>query len=112
MPTCSPVTPRSVRRGRGSSCSRRRSTSARGTDHCYFWATHASAELDLLVVQGNRRRGIEVKLTDAPAVTRSMRIALQDLKLDTLDVIHAGSETYPLAERIRAVAASRMLADL
>jgi uncharacterized protein len=81
-------------------------------DQCYFWATHASAELDLLVVQGKRRRGIEVKLTDAPGVTPSMRIAIQDLKLDTLDVIHAGDETYPLTDRIRAVAAPRLLADL
>ena len=29
-----------------------------------------------------------------------------------LDVIHARTETFPLAERIRAVAAGRMLEDL
>ena len=41
-----------------------------------------------------------------------MRHALEILKLDTLDVIHAGDRTFPLTEEIRAVAAERMLEDL
>jgi predicted AAA+ superfamily ATPase len=73
-------------------------------DRCFFWATHQNAELDLLVVRGNKRRGFEIKLTAAPTVTPSMRIALQDLRLDSIDVIHAGAETFPLAPKIRAVA--------
>ncbi|MHB8876726.1 MAG: ATP-binding protein [Myxococcaceae bacterium] len=81
-------------------------------DQCFFWATHAGAELDLLVVAGGKRRGFEVKLTDAPRVTPSMRVALEDLKLDSLDVIHAGRETTPLAARIRAVSAGRLVDDL
>ena len=79
---------------------------------CYFWATHQGAELDLLVVRGSRRRGFEFKHTDAPAVTASMRIALQDLGLERLDVIHIGKETYPLTRQIRAVAFERLDTDL
>jgi len=41
-----------------------------------------------------------------------MRSARQDLKLDRLDVIHAGGETFPLGPRVRAAAASRLLEDL
>lgn len=78
-------------------------------EQCYFWATHAGAELDLLVVDGSRRRGFEFKRTTAPAVTPSMRSALVDLKLDRLDVIHAGADSFPLAPRVRAIAASRVL---
>ncbi len=81
-------------------------------NECYFWATHAGAELDLLVVRGRRRIGFEIKRTVAPAVTPSMRTALRDLGLSRLDVIHAGDRTYPLATRIRAVAISRLLRDL
>jgi hypothetical protein len=81
-------------------------------DQCYFWGTHAGAELDLLWVDGSHRRGFEFKRTSAPAVTPSMRIALRDLELDRLDVIHAGSTTFELADRIRAVAAERLLIDL
>ena len=81
-------------------------------DQCYFWATHTGAELDLLVTRGGRRYGFEFKRTTAPRVTPSMRTALEDLRLTRLHVIHAGSETFPLAPNIRAVAAQRVLNDL
>lgn len=74
------------------------------SDECFFWGTHAGAELDLLVVRGRRRRGFEFKRTVAPKLTRSMRVAMEDLGLDRLDVIHAGHESFPLSEEIRAVA--------
>ncbi len=79
---------------------------------CFFWATYAGAELDLLVVRGRLRFGFEVKRTAAPSLTGSLRHALQDLHLDRIDVIHAGDRTFALADRVRAVAASRLLADL
>jgi predicted AAA+ superfamily ATPase len=81
-------------------------------EECFFWATHQGAELDLLVVRGTRRWGFEIKRTETPALTRSMRIAHEDLRLDRLDVIHAGAHSYPLAEGVRAVALGRVLEDL
>jgi hypothetical protein len=81
-------------------------------DQCYFWATHGGAELDLLVAAGPRRFGFEIKRTVAPHVTPSMRAAMADLKLDQLSIVHAGSETFPVGEGIRALALSRLLADL
>ena len=79
---------------------------------CFFWATHTGAEMDLVVHVGGELRGFEVKRTSAPRVTRSMHTALEDLLLDRVDVVHAGSDTFPLGQRIRAVAASRVLDDL
>ena len=76
---------------------------------CHFWATHGGVELDLLVVRGRRRLGFEFKRTTSPAVTRSMHVALADLKLESIDVLHAGEHTFPLAPKIRAVAARRLL---
>lgn len=81
-------------------------------EQCYFWATHAGAELDLLIVAGQRRLGFEFKRTTAPELTKSMRVALEDLKLARLDVVHAGSETFPMATNVRAVAATRLLQDV
>jgi predicted AAA+ superfamily ATPase len=78
-------------------------------EECFFWATHAGAELDLLVVRGRRRLGFEVKRTDAPVVTASMRSALESLRLERIDVIHAGPRTFSLGPRIRAVAAAELL---
>jgi len=80
---------------------------------CFFWATHGGAELDLLVVEGARRRGFEIKRTAAPSLTSSMRIAMEDLHLESLDVIHAGGQdVFPLAPRVRAVPILRMLDEI
>ncbi|MGH7713012.1 MAG: ATP-binding protein [Gemmatimonadaceae bacterium] len=81
-------------------------------DQCYYWATHAGAELDLVIVDGSRRRGFEFKRTTTPRMTPSMRIAMHDLKLAHLDVVHAGSSTFQLERRVRAIAADRLLDDL
>lgn len=82
------------------------------SDQCYFWATHTGAELDLLVVDGRRRFGFEIKRTTAPRLTTSMRSAFTDLALTRLDLVHAGDESFPLSRSIRAVAARRLLDDL
>jgi len=41
-----------------------------------------------------------------------MRAALSDLKLDALDVVHAGDGAFPLTDTIRAVALSDLLDGL
>ena len=64
------------------------------------------------VVCGTRRWGFECKRTVAPRLTRSMRAALADLRLERLDVIHAGEHTFPLADTVRAVALRRIFEDL
>jgi predicted AAA+ superfamily ATPase len=69
----------------------------------FFWRTHDGAELDLLVFRGKKRLGFEVKHTSAPSMTRSMQIALRDLRLDKLFVIHAGQERWPMADRTEAI---------
>ena len=78
----------------------------------FFWATHGGAELDLLVVRGRRRWGVEFKLTSQPAVTRSMTTALEDLRLRHLFVVHAGTDTFPMAAKVSAVALPRIAEDL
>lgn len=82
------------------------------SDECFFWATHTGAELDLLVVRGRHRIGFEIKRTESPRVTPSMRSALADLHLDRIDVVHAGDATYPLTGAIRAVALRRIGTDI
>ena len=81
-------------------------------EQCFHWSTHSGAELDLLVVAGERRLGFEVKRAEAPALTRSMRSCFETLKLDRLDVIHAGSQRYRLGEGIRALPANEVNAAL
>jgi uncharacterized protein len=70
-------------------------------DEAYFWATHQGAELDLLLIKDGRRLGVEIKRSDAPVLTPSMRIALDDLKLEQLVVLYPGKTSYTLAERVK-----------
>jgi len=72
-------------------------------EEAYFWATHQGAELDLLLFKDGRRLGLEMKRTDAPTLTPSMRIALEDLSLERLIVLYPGNRRYPLADRVEAV---------
>jgi predicted AAA+ superfamily ATPase len=72
-------------------------------DDAYFWATHQGAELDLLLLKDGRRFGMEIKRTDAPTLTPSMRIALDDLRLEHLIVLYPGMRRYPLSARVTAV---------
>ena len=81
-------------------------------EECHFWSVHGGAELDLLVVRGRQRRGYEFKRTDAPRVTRSMRSAMEFLGLTSLDIVHVGRDTYPMAAGVRAVAGQDILAEI
>jgi len=66
----------------------------------YFWATHNGAELDLLFFAGGKRYGVEFKFNEAPQITRSMHVALNDLALKHLWVIHPGKQSYLANEKI------------
>lgn len=69
-------------------------------EEIFFWSTHAEAELDLLVNQGGRRIGFEFKHSDAPKITKSMHMALDDLKLDRLYIIYPGDRRFALSEKV------------
>jgi predicted AAA+ superfamily ATPase len=75
-----------------------------GERDAYFWNTQGGAELDLLVFVHGRRLGFEFKYADAPALTRSLRIARDDLRLDQVFVVHPGGRSFPLEEWAEAVA--------
>jgi predicted AAA+ superfamily ATPase len=75
----------------------------------WFWGTHAGAELDLIVEADGARVGVEVKRTDQPRLTPSIRHALADLELDRVILIHAGKQAFPLAPRVDAIPAHQVL---
>jgi uncharacterized protein len=78
-------------------------------DEAYFWATHAGAELDLLMLRGGRRYGVEVKRADAPQMTASMRIARRELRLEALYVVYPGLRRYQLDNDVEVVPLSALL---
>ena len=69
----------------------------------FYWSTHGGAELDLMLVRGGRRWGFEFKYGDAPRSTKSMRVALDNLKLERLFVIYPGDKDYALDDHIQVL---------
>lgn len=66
----------------------------------YFYRTHAGAELDLLIMRSGKSYGFEFKFADAPGPSKSMHVALKDLRLEHLWVVYPGERALPLADRI------------
>ncbi len=72
-------------------------------EDAWFWATHQGAELDLLLRSGDRLLGVECKRTDAPRITPSIRIALDDLGLERVAIVYPGAKRFALSDRVEAV---------
>ena len=77
----------------------------------YFWGTHGGAELDLLITRGGAKIGFEFKFTESPATTKSMRVAMTDLKLKCLLVVYPGTRRFELDDNIIALPLTGLLAE-
>jgi len=77
----------------------------------WFWGTHGGAEIDLLIQHDGEWVGIEIKRTDAPHMTPSIRNAIDDFDLTRVIVAHAGDDRFPIAPNVEAISAAELLAD-
>ncbi|MBI4533463.1 MAG: hypothetical protein HY711_05900 [Candidatus Melainabacteria bacterium] len=59
----------------------------------------------------SQRYGVEFKRVDAPSVTPSMKIALEDLELEQLAVLYPGHKAYRLAEQINVIPLATLATD-
>jgi len=75
----------------------------------WFWGTQGGAELDLLIQPNGRRIGFEFKVADAPRMTKSLSIAMNDLRLDELVVVKPRGNGYPLEKKIRVASLGEAL---
>jgi uncharacterized protein len=78
-------------------------------DDAFFWATYQGAEIDLVLRRGERLLGVECKRADAPRMTPSIRIALDDLGLRRVAVVYPGEQRYAIADRVEAVPVRELL---
>ena len=78
-----------------------------GEQDAYFYATHGGAELDLVLLRGGKKWGIEFKFRDAPSMTKSLHTALNDLSPKRICVLYPGDDAYPIHEKIDCVSIDR-----
>lgn len=77
-------------------------TESRDTD-CFTWSLPSGPEVDLVITKSRGLFGFEFKAGDAPTRTKSMTVAVNDLKLEKLFVIYPGKLNYSLDDKIEAV---------
>ena len=68
--------------------------------NAWFWAAHGGGEVDLLILEHGRRLGFEMKFSEAPEATKSMRNIVDTLGLDHLFVVCPSRDSYPVHPRI------------
>lgn len=74
----------------------------------YYWATYGGAELDLVFTHKSKRYGIEVKFSEAPVITASMKTAVETLDLKKLWVLYPGGNAYPVSSHIDVLPLSHL----
>ena len=79
-----------------------------GEEDSYFWATHAGAELDLLLIRKGKKWGFEFKFTETPEITKSMQVALRDLKLQKLWLVYPGLKNVSLSKKVELIGLDRL----
>ena len=81
-------------------------------EEMYFWSTHTGAEIDLFWQNHGKNWGVEFKYSDAPQLTKSMQVAINDLNLSHLWVVYPGKETYPLSESVTVLAIKDIIQNM
>ena len=83
----------------------------RDRTEAYFWATQSGAELDLLLFEDGKRVGYEFKYSETPKISRSMRVAMQDLQLDRLYIVCPGDVRASLEGAVEVVGLQALFAE-
>ena len=76
---------------------------AGGNASLYFYRTAAGAELDAVVDTGQERIGFEIKLSDAPRVTKGFWNACTDLQVSRAYVVAPVTSSWPLADKAQVI---------
>ncbi|CAO5673769.1 MAG: putative protein [Holosporales bacterium] len=77
-------------------------------DSIFFWSTHQEAEVDLFFNLNGKKIGVEIKTTDSPKMTKSMRISMDALKLDHLYIVTPVESTFNLEENVTVTSIREM----
>jgi len=72
-------------------------------NQAHFWGVHTGAEIDLVFEKNGRLYGVEVKYTQAPALTPSIKAAIEEVSLKHVWIIYPGKQEYPLSNHVTVV---------
>lgn len=70
---------------------------------CYFWGVHNQGELDLMIIKDGKKIGFEFKFSQTGKLTPSMKMAITNLELDSLNIVVPLDTHYPLDTNINVI---------
>ncbi|KQV53458.1 hypothetical protein ASC95_12040 [Pelomonas sp. Root1217] len=68
-----------------------------------FYRTAAGTEMDVVVSNGTRTLGFEIKFSSAPTVTKGFWVAIDDLKLDAAYVVAPIARPFPMKNGVEVI---------
>lgn len=74
-----------------------------GDRDAYYWATYSGGEIDLVFVRRGKKWGFEFKYGDAPAMTKSIHSAIEELGLERVWVVYPGNRPYVLHKLVEVI---------
>lgn len=78
-----------------------------------FYRTAAGAEIDLVLEMPNGKIwAIEIKSGLIAKPSKGFYFAMEDIQADQNFIVHAGSESYPISEKIRATSLTGLLNEI
>ena len=78
----------------------------------FFYKTAQGAELDLVLVKGNKRIAFELKVSDAPKPTKGFWNAIEDIKPEITFVVSPLADKYPISKKIWGIGILELFNEL
>jgi predicted AAA+ superfamily ATPase len=78
----------------------------------YFYKTSQGAELDLILIKGDKKIAFELKVSDAPKLTKGFWNAIEDTKPNITYVVSPMSDKYPVSENIWGIGLPMLFEEL
>jgi len=78
----------------------------------FFYKTSQGAELDLVLVKGNKKIAFEFKVGDAPKPTRGFWNAVEDIKPEITFIVSPLADEYPISENVWGIGINELFDKL
>lgn len=66
----------------------------------FYYRTQTGNEIDLILKKGNNIYAVEIKMSMSPAISKGLRIGMEDIKAESAYIIYPGEKSYYLDKNI------------
>jgi uncharacterized protein len=78
----------------------------------FFYRTTQGAEIDLILVKGQKKIAFELKVSDAPNLTKGFWEAIKETKPEITFVVSPLAEKYPISDKVMSIGIKELFLEL